>query len=100
MVSTCQVPGAWSGGRTDSPVAFRTGGVVCFICRPMSSIYLPFSAAYAAITTSIGTPNSSGQRCAYRAPATNEVGHLAKTLGAFLFARSREGAKAHSEQAR
>ena len=25
---------------------------------------------YAAITTSIGTPNSTGQRCAYRAPAT------------------------------
>ena len=30
---------------------------------------------HAAITTSIGTPNSAGQRCAYRAPATNEVGH-------------------------
>ncbi len=26
--------------------------------------------SYAAITTSIGTPNSTGQRCAYPAPAT------------------------------
>ena len=50
------------------------------------------STSYAAITASIGTPSSTGQRCAYRAPATNEVGHLAKTLGAFLFARCPEGA--------
>jgi hypothetical protein len=28
------------------------------------------STSYASITTSIGTPNSTGQRCAYRAPAT------------------------------
>jgi len=41
--------------------------------------------AYAAITTSIDTPNSTGQRCAYRAPATKEVRHLAFTLSAFLF---------------
>ena len=27
-------------------------------------------AVYAAVTASIGTPNSTGQRCAYRAPAT------------------------------
>jgi hypothetical protein len=27
--------------------------------------------SYGAITTSIGTPNSTGQRCAYRARATN-----------------------------
>ena len=47
---------------------------------------------YAAISTSIGSPNSTGQRCAYPAPATNEVWHLAKTLGAFLFARCPEGA--------
>ena len=33
--------------------------------------------SYAAITTSIGTPNSTGQRCAYRAPATNENEQLA-----------------------
>ena len=47
---------------------------------------------YGSITTSIGTPSSTGQRCAYRAPATNEVGHLANGLGAFLFARCPEGA--------
>jgi len=28
------------------------------------------STSYAAISTAIGTPNSTGQRCAYRAPAT------------------------------
>jgi hypothetical protein len=48
------------------------------------------STSYAAISTAIGTPNSTGQRCAYRAPATNEVGHLANGLGAFLFARWHE----------
>ncbi len=40
-----------------------------------------------------------GQRCAYPAPATNEVGHLAETLGAFLFARCPEGTITYREQA-
>ena len=50
---------------------------------------IPFrsSTGYAAITASIGTPNSTGQRCAYPAPATKEVRHLAESLSAFLFAR-------------
>ena len=41
---------------------------------------------YAAISASIGTPRSTGQRCAYRAPATHGVGHFANGLGALLFA--------------
>ena len=37
---------------------------------------------YAATTTSIGTPNSTGQRCAYPAPATHVK---AGPFGAGLF---------------
>ena len=44
------------------------------------------STSYAATTASIGTPNSTGQRRAYRAPATSDVGHLVIALSALLFA--------------
>ena len=43
------------------------------------------STSYAAITASIGTPSSTGQRCAYRAPATNDVGHLCMRARSLLF---------------
>jgi hypothetical protein len=56
-------------------------------CPRFSRIPLRSSTGYAAITASIGTPSSTGQRCAYPAPATKEVRHLADLLGAFLFAR-------------
>lgn len=43
-----------------------------------ASVAIPLrsSTSYAAITVSIGTPNSTGQRCAYRAPSTNDDAHL------------------------
>ncbi|MGB7476798.1 MAG: hypothetical protein WBM26_11345, partial [Polyangiales bacterium] len=41
-----------------------------------AKIPLRSSTSYAANTTYIGTPNSTGQPCEYRSPATNEVGHL------------------------
>ena len=42
-----------------------------------SRISFRSSTGYAAITASIGTLNSTGQRCAYRAPANKYDGHLA-----------------------
>ena len=36
--------------------------------------------SYAATTASIDTPNSTGQRCAKRAPATNDGAHSENLL--------------------
>jgi hypothetical protein len=40
----------------------------------------PRTPRYAAITTSIGTPSSTGQRCAYLVPATNDDAHFENFL--------------------
>jgi hypothetical protein len=73
-------------GRRDASRDDTRSGAPAETDRPrFSRIPLRSSTSYAATTASIGTPNSTGQRCAYPAPATNDVRHLAESLGAFLF---------------